>query len=111
MGITICTDPLEFRNHPVVRLATDLVDGYTSNLKVSDKFNDGDKGREPPTTLLWSLFLKSHLLEKSGLITEALAVIEECVSHTPTALDMYIKKAKILRKLGDIQAAAETPRM
>ena len=84
---------------------------YTSNLKVSDKFNDGDKGREPPTTLLWSLFLKSHLLEKSGLITEALAVIEECVSHTPTALDMYIKKAKILRKLGDVQAAAETLRM
>ena len=25
--ITICTDPLEFRDHPVVRLATDLVDG------------------------------------------------------------------------------------
>lgn len=42
----------------------------------------------------------------TGLLQEALQVIEKSLVHTPTALDMYTKKAKILKKCGRIQEAA-----
>lgn len=86
-----------------------LVDGYISNLSSGAGSFDGatSSNIEAPTSLLWAKFLKSHLLEKSGRMVEALALIEECILHTPTALDMHIKKAKILRKLGDPQSAAD----
>jgi peptide alpha-N-acetyltransferase len=48
------------------------------------------------------------MLEKSGLLLESLAIIDECLLHTPTALDMHIRKARILRKLGDPISASQT---
>jgi len=56
---------------------------------------------------LWSLFLRAHIFEISGRLSEALADIDEAIAHTPTALDMLTKKARILKKCGDLVAASE----
>lgn len=34
-------------------------------------------------------------------------VIEECIKHTPTAIDMLQRKARLLRKSGDVGGAAD----
>mmetsp|Transcript_35229 Transcript_35229/g.94295 ORF Transcript_35229/g.94295 Transcript_35229/m.94295 type:complete len:708 (-) Transcript_35229:438-2561(-) len=62
---------------------------------------------EPPTTELWCLFLRAQLEEARGDIEEAIATIDLCIQHTPTAVDMYERRARLLRKAGDVQAAAE----
>lgn len=87
-----------------------MLDHYITNLRASSTFTETvTEGMtlEPPTTILWSLFLKAHMLEKSGLLLDALAIIDECLGHTPTALDMHIKKARIVRKLGDPLSASQ----
>jgi N-alpha-acetyltransferase 15/16, NatA auxiliary subunit len=88
----------------------DLLEHYITNLRALGTFTETVAEGvqiEPPTTILWSLFLKAHMLEKSGLLLDALAVIDECLGHTPTALDMHIKKARIIRKLGDPVSASQ----
>lgn len=102
-------DPYDYLHHPTFQLSLSLVEGYVRNLKAFGTFHadpaDGD-AVEVPTALLWALFLLAHLMEVSGRLTEALAVVEEGIAHTPTALDLYTKKAKILKKSGDLTGAA-----
>jgi peptide alpha-N-acetyltransferase len=62
---------------------------------------------ENPSALLWCLFLRSHLSELSGDYPAALAAIDECITHTPTALDMLSKKAHLLKKMGAFIEASE----
>jgi hypothetical protein len=86
--------------------------------------------KELPTALLWALYLKSTLLEMCGDLAAAEHVVEEvaaflslfdclsvslsiicypstqCILHTPTAIDMYCKKAKLQKKAGNAALAA-----
>jgi peptide alpha-N-acetyltransferase len=101
-------DPADFRDNAVCKVALKLVSGYITNLKEKGSFeSDSAAVADVPTSLLWSLFLRSHLLEMCGRPIEALADIDECIAHTPTALDMLVKKGRILKKLGDIKGAAK----
>jgi peptide alpha-N-acetyltransferase len=104
----LVTEPSELRTHPAFVVAMDLVTGYVKSLKLNGTFDasPAEIDIETPTCLLWSLFLQSHLYEISGQLQEALAAIDACIEHTPTALDMYMKKGRILKQLGDLQGAA-----
>lgn len=103
-------DAVDFKQHEVVKIALALVEGYITNLRQSNQFDAASTRTEPepPTALLWALYLKTHLLEMCGELAAALAVIDEAIAHTPTAIDMYGKRARILKKLGDYTAAAVT---
>lgn len=100
------TDPLDLRTHPVITSAFILCDQYIHNYQTFGSIHGIDKDSDSPTSLLWSWYLKCSLLEMTGQYTEALEVIELCISHTPSAPDMIAKKAKILKKCGDYAGAA-----
>lgn len=110
---TVVCDSFDFRTHPLTTLARQIVEKYISNLEATNRFEshessaDSDTDIEPPSALLWSYYLLAHLLEKCGLLQEALVVIDKSIDHTPTALDIHLKKAKILKKLLHLQEAAE----
>lgn len=102
-------DPTEFKNHKVVGVVLEILDSYIANLKTSSSFDGvSEAKKESPQTLLWALFLKCHMKEMSGELLEALTIIDECIEHTPTALDMITKKAKIEKKIGNYLDAAIT---
>ena len=88
----VVKDAWEFKNHPLTVSVLSLLDSYICNLRAHGTFDGSEGPKETPLPLLWTLFLKSHLLEKSGSLKEALVIIDECLLHTPSALDMYIKK-------------------
>lgn len=108
-------DEVEFRAHPIAALALEIVSGYCASLRATGTFDCGlpappgapPAETETPSALLWSMFLQAHLLERCGDLRAALVLIDECIEHTPTAADMYLKKAKILKKCGDLAQAAE----
>lgn len=106
--IIFATDPVDFRKHEVVTIALSLVEGYIANLKQCGQFDAAAPASkpEPPTALLWALYFQCHFLEQSGEVDRALAVIDEAIAHTPTALDMHSKRARLLKKQGDLTAAA-----
>jgi len=116
---SILKDSFEFHRHPLTVLARQIIERFISNLETNCRFESNTESdtnttteeaveeEELPTALLWSYYLHAHLLEKSGQLEEALVAIDKSIQHTPTALDMHLKKAKILKKLLRLQEAAE----
>ena len=104
-------DPYDLSQNERFLAVSSLVDSYIDSLRKTSAFpvSNGSAvvGEEPPTTLLWALYLKVQLLEASGRLGEALEVIEECIKHTPTAIDMLQRKARLLKRAGDVVQAAE----
>jgi len=106
-------DPYDVAQHPIYQLVLSLVESYITSLESSSHFpssngaaNDNSKV-EPPATLLWALFWKFSLLESAGRLLEALETIEACIKHTPTAIDMLQRKARLMKKMGEFNTAAD----
>lgn len=101
-------DPIAVRDHSVTKMTLKLLDKFISNLSTSGTFEENSSNeKEPPTALLWAKFLRCHLYEICGNLNDALQEVKECIVHTPTALEMIMKKARILKKMGMIQEASQ----
>ncbi|XP_010249876.1 PREDICTED: N-alpha-acetyltransferase 16, NatA auxiliary subunit [Nelumbo nucifera] len=61
---------------------------------------------EPPSTLMWTLFLLAQHYDRRGQFDIALTKIDEAIDHTPTVIDLYSVKGRILKHAGDLVAAA-----
>ena len=61
---------------------------------------------EAPAALLWTMYLAAQHFDRCEKADVALEWIEKCISHTPTILDFYQRKARILKHMGDLQNAA-----
>ena len=77
-----------------------------ASLEKDHKFPGASK-EEDPTTLLWAYYFLALHECKSGEFEAALKTIEKAITHTPTVMDVYLVKGKILSKAGDAQGAAE----
>ncbi|KAI4331230.1 hypothetical protein MLD38_029435 [Melastoma candidum] len=66
----------------------------------------GREEREPPSTLMWTLFLLAQHYDRRGRYDDALSKIDEAIEHTPTVIDLYSVKGRILKHAGDLAAAA-----
>ncbi|XP_058074694.1 N-terminal acetyltransferase A complex auxiliary subunit NAA15 isoform X2 [Magnolia sinica] len=66
----------------------------------------GSAPKEPPSTLMWTLFLLAQHYDRRGQHDLALTKIDEAIEHTPTVIDLYTVKGRILKHAGDLRAAA-----
>ncbi|CAG8580181.1 12419_t:CDS:10 [Ambispora gerdemannii] len=82
-----------------------LVEGYLESLKKYETFTyNGTEVdlKEPPTAYLWTLyFLAQHYDYKRDTI-KALQLINEAIEHTPTMVELYMTKGRILKHGGDV---------
>ncbi|KAK4479629.1 hypothetical protein RD792_015155 [Penstemon davidsonii] len=62
--------------------------------------------KEPPSTLMWTLFYLAQHYDRCGQFDVALTKIDEAIQHTPTVIDLYSVKSRILKHAGDLAAAA-----
>jgi len=66
-----------------------------------------------PDVFFWCMFMTAQHRLAVGRLDEALAMIVDATRHTPTVLDSYMVKARILKRMGDFagaEAAAEEAR-
>eukprot|EP00581_Thalassiosira_minuscula_P017759 CAMPEP_0183722740 /NCGR_PEP_ID=MMETSP0737-20130205/14604_1 /TAXON_ID=385413 /ORGANISM="Thalassiosira miniscula, Strain CCMP1093" /LENGTH=974 /DNA_ID=CAMNT_0025952969 /DNA_START=188 /DNA_END=3112 /DNA_ORIENTATION=+ len=106
----LAKDPIDIKSHPTYRLVVQLVDSYIASLVSNNTFpisGSGTNGEHPPSTLLWAWYLRSILHEQVGEYDAGIALIDKCIKHTPTAVDFYELKARLLEAGGDIQSAAD----
>ncbi|KAJ6839531.1 N-alpha-acetyltransferase 15, NatA auxiliary subunit [Iris pallida] len=66
----------------------------------------GSTQKEPPSTLMWTMLLISQHYDRRGQHDIALSKIEEAIEHTPTVVDLYSAKGRILKRAGNLAAAA-----
>jgi peptide alpha-N-acetyltransferase len=90
-----------------VQVIGDLVTGYVQSLRTHNHFFPQDTGPpEPPTVYLWSLYLCAQHYNQVDNSLKALELIDAAIDHTPTEVQLYMLKAKILKHAGDIDQAA-----
>ncbi|MBW0482768.1 hypothetical protein O181_022483 [Austropuccinia psidii MF-1] len=68
---------------------------------------------DPPSTLVWLLHFLSQLYATPHLnmIDEALETIQKAINHTPCLPDLYITLARIYKRAGSFEKAADTLRL
>jgi peptide alpha-N-acetyltransferase len=103
----LASDPVDVKQHSTYGLICELVDGYISTLKSMNKLLPDDECEEPPSTELWTLYLRAGLHELAAEYGEGIALLDQCLKHTPTAVDAYELKARLLKAAGDIELAVE----
>ena len=77
-----------------------LVEGYLQNLKTHKTFTNsssvGDE-IEQPTAYLWTLYLLAQHYDNKRDTMMALKLIDEAIEHTPTLVELYMTKGRILK--------------
>ncbi|ORY48339.1 NMDA receptor regulated 1-like protein, isoform CRA_b, partial [Rhizoclosmatium globosum] len=62
---------------------------------------------EPPSAVLWVYYYLAQHYDFLGQRKEALEYIEKAIQHTPTLVELFMTKARILKHAGDIQQAMQ----
>ncbi|KAM7480418.1 hypothetical protein LguiA_028631 [Lonicera macranthoides] len=82
-----------------------LVLQYEQSIKATGGY-PGRENKEPPSTLMWTLFYLAQHYDRRGQYDISLAKIDEAIEHTPTVIDLYTAKSRILKHGGDLAGAA-----
>ncbi|EFJ53230.1 hypothetical protein VOLCADRAFT_55571 [Volvox carteri f. nagariensis] len=89
-----------------------LVESYRDTLRSTGAYppltgaTSDSVSPESPQTLVWVLLFLARFYDRQGQLEEALAHIDEAIAHTPTCIELYVAKAKILKHAGDLEGAA-----
>ncbi|KAL7330184.1 hypothetical protein PS15p_205159 [Mucor circinelloides] len=88
------------------RIIEELVAGYLASLEKNGTFG-ADSAKEPPTALLWTLYYvaKQHDFHKEN--EKALEAINKAIAHTPTVVELYMTKGRILKHAGQVEEASK----
>lgn len=62
---------------------------------------------EPPTAILWTRYFLAQHYDFKGNTDEALNLINKAIEHTPTLVELYMTKGRILKHAGDYVSAME----
>lgn len=105
----LAKDPVDIKLHMVYRILVDLVDSYILSLSSNCTFpqkNDSTTTTTStivsPSTILWAWYLRAILHEQAGEYSQGISLINKCIDHTPTAVDFYELKARLLESGGEL---------
>ena len=92
-----------------------LLDKYLAKAKAAfdaikkhgrTKVSDSSLDDYEPCTCLWSFYMAANHYRHLENFEKALEMIDTAIEHTPTTVELYMTKARILKKLDRIQDAA-----
>ncbi|KAG8706720.1 hypothetical protein FRC08_000892 [Ceratobasidium sp. 394] len=96
------------------RVALEIMEGFSSRLGQEEKAQElkptangtnGDATPEPPTTYLWTLYYLAQHYSYCGDQSEALAILDTAIEHTPTLPELYLARGRALKRAGDYVGA------
>jgi len=70
-----------------------------------------DEEEQDPTVQLWLYYFNSQHQYRLGNMEESLTFINKAIAHTPTVIELYIHKAKIMQFSGNRQQASNLVEM
>ncbi|KAI8884470.1 N-terminal acetyltransferase A, auxiliary subunit [Backusella circina FSU 941] len=88
------------------RIIGELVEGYSACLEKSGSFV-ADGAKEPPTALLWTLYYQAKHYDFHKQNEKALEFIDKAIQHSPTVVELYMTKGRILKHSGKVVEAAK----
>ncbi|KAG0166624.1 hypothetical protein DFQ28_007067 [Apophysomyces sp. BC1034] len=90
------------------RVIEAAVTHFAESLEKTGTFDGSENGiKEPPTATLWTLYYLAQHYDFHRQLDKALTCIDKAIAHTPTVVELYMTKGRILKHAGDIDKAAE----
>ncbi|KAI8994648.1 NMDA receptor-regulated protein 1-domain-containing protein [Pilobolus umbonatus] len=84
----------------------EIVLRYYNSLEKSHTFGV-DSVKEPPTALLWTMYYLAKHYDYHRQLDKALEFIDKAIDHTPTVVELYMTKGRILKHAGKIEEASQ----
>jgi len=108
-GVCSALQELEFvyEDEAKVGILENLLIDLIENLKSQGSFDVITSDFETPTCYLWANFLAANHFDKRKKYDIALEKIDLTIEHTPTVVELYTLKAKILKHKEDLKQAVE----
>lgn len=70
------------------------------------RYSPSTSNDEPPSSYLWTLLFLAQYYSQIGQHQLAMDYIESAIAHTPTLPELYMNKARILKRSGAFEAAS-----
>lgn len=103
---SLFTDLRPLYSHPEkVEILEEVFLEVLSSLQASKTFPSSSDS-ESPSTYLWTLYLLAQHFDRRRQYEKARSYINQAIEHTPTVIDLYLVKGRILKHAGDPVAAA-----
>jgi peptide alpha-N-acetyltransferase len=85
-----------------VRVISNLLNSIIEQLTSSRRFTpDAAADSEAPSAIVWAWYYQIQHLDFMGRHDEALRVVDGLIAHTPTNLDAFMLKARLLKHVGE----------
>lgn len=81
-----------------INVVEEILNDYMISLTKYASFDD-QSSKEDPTVLLWTLYSLSQHYSAVHDPSQAIKVIDLAIKHTPTLVELYMQKARILKVL------------
>ena len=75
-------------------------------MRTTGKLTVSSTETEPPSTLMWLLYLQTAHYKAVHQYDAAMEAINEAIGHTPTVPDLYVMKGRVLKRMGRGEEAA-----
>ncbi|KAI8344094.1 NMDA receptor-regulated protein 1-domain-containing protein [Chlamydoabsidia padenii] len=95
-----------YSNENKQKVVAELVESYGASLEKNGSFEENGP-KEPPTALLWCLYYLAQHYDYHRLLDKALVTINKAIEHSPTVVELYMTKGRILKHAGKPQDAAD----
>lgn len=92
-----------YRDPAKRQIIEDTVEEFRATLAISSP-STGDSVE--PTTYLWALYLLAQHHSYLGRHKQALEILDVAIAHTPTLPELYMTRARALKRAGDPHGAA-----
>jgi tetratricopeptide (TPR) repeat protein len=78
-----------------------LLLSYLENMNATSVLEKDDKVEQDPTVMLWLMYFISHHYLFKKDVENALKFVNQAIEHTPTLIDLYTLKGKIMQVAGN----------
>jgi peptide alpha-N-acetyltransferase len=91
-----------YSDAPKVRVISEVLATVVEQLSSSSRFTaEAAVGSEAPSTIVWAWYYQVQHLDFLGRHEDALVVVDKLIAHTPTNLDAFMLKARVLKHVGE----------
>ncbi|QDZ25913.1 acetyltransferase [Chloropicon primus] len=94
-----------YKNDKNVDLIGNLFESYEKSLRGEEKLPK-EEDKQAPDVLVWVLAFLAQHYDYVGQIQKALEKVDSAISHTPTVIELYTIKSKIMKHAGHLDSAA-----
>lgn len=97
-----------YKDPAKVQIIEALIESYSASLRTSGSFPTaaGEESTGNTEALVWVLYYSAQHYDRLKCFEKALSLLDEAIAMSPTLIELYTGKSKVLKHAGDLAGAA-----